>query len=76
MATDSEAAQREFCPPPNQEIIRGATQGGDAGAIPYTRGTFGISLYTYHEIPTFLKGNPDIKEGYRVGLPMAMCLRR
>lgn len=75
---ETDAAQQEPGPPQNQAIARGATQQEEAGegAVPYARTTFGIPLYTYHEIPSFLKGNPDIKEGYRAGLPAAMCLRR
>ena len=75
---DTEAAQQERGPPQGQAISRGDALQEDrgAGAVPYTRTNFGIPLYTYHEIPSFLKGNPDIKEGYRADLPVAMCLRR
>jgi predicted membrane channel-forming protein YqfA (hemolysin III family) len=33
-------------------------------------------LYCYHEIPTFLQGNPYVKSGYRVYLSTKACLRR
>jgi predicted membrane channel-forming protein YqfA (hemolysin III family) len=32
-------------------------------------------LYCYHEIPTFLQGNPYVKSGYRVYLSTKACLR-
>ena len=63
--------------PPNQAITREANLQQDVSEpVPYTRGAFGIPLYTYHEIPSFLKWNPGIKGGYRAKLPMSMCLRR
>ncbi|XP_048419414.1 progestin and adipoQ receptor family member 3-like isoform X3 [Stegostoma tigrinum] len=35
----------------------------------------GIRLYSYEEIPTFLKGNPYITDGYRAYLPSSLCIR-
>ncbi len=43
---------------------------------PYTRTTFGIPLYTYEEIPIFLKGNPHVLCGYRSKLPIDLCVKR
>ncbi|CAL8279817.1 unnamed protein product [Merluccius merluccius] len=35
-----------------------------------------IRLYTYEQIPQFLKENPFITDGYRAHLPSKLCLRR
>lgn len=35
-----------------------------------------IRLYTYEQIPLFLKENPFITGGYRAHLPSKLCLRR
>ncbi|XP_071953926.1 progestin and adipoQ receptor family member 3-like [Antedon mediterranea] len=35
----------------------------------------GIVLYSYHEIPYFLKGNPYITKGYRVFLSSGQCIQ-
>lgn len=35
-----------------------------------------IRLYTYDQIPLFLKENPYITDGYRAHLPSKLCLRR
>lgn len=35
----------------------------------------GIRLYTYEQIPLFLKDNPYITDGYRAHLPSTLCLR-
>ncbi|XP_043911670.1 progestin and adipoQ receptor family member 3-like isoform X2 [Protopterus annectens] len=35
----------------------------------------GIRLYSYEEIPTFLKGNPYITDGYRAYLPSSLCIK-
>lgn len=35
-----------------------------------------IRLYTYEQIPLFLKENPYITDGYRAHLPSKLCLRR
>ena len=37
---------------------------------------FGIPLYTYQEVPPFLKGNPYITEGYRAHLSPELCAKR
>ena len=36
----------------------------------------GIQLYRYHEIPSFLQGNPFILKGYRAMLPFSLCYQR
>lgn len=36
----------------------------------------GIRLYTYEQIPSFLKDNPYITDGYRAYLPSKLCLKR
>jgi len=43
---------------------------------PTSVGPFGIPLYSYHEIPSFLKGNPYITDGYRAHLPPDLCVKR
>ncbi|XP_025959153.1 progestin and adipoQ receptor family member 3 isoform X2 [Dromaius novaehollandiae] len=35
----------------------------------------GIRLYTYEQIPVFLKDNPYITDGYRAYLPSRLCLK-
>ena len=35
-----------------------------------------IRLYTYEQIPQFLKENPFITDGYRAHLPSKLCLKR
>ena len=35
-----------------------------------------IHLYRYHEIPSFLQGNPFIIKGYRAMLPFSLCYQR
>nr|XP_006011115.1 PREDICTED: progestin and adipoQ receptor family member 3-like isoform X2 [Latimeria chalumnae] len=35
----------------------------------------GIRLYTYEQIPVFLKENPYITDGYRAYLPSRLCLK-
>ncbi|XP_048461226.1 progestin and adipoQ receptor family member 3a isoform X3 [Rhincodon typus] len=35
----------------------------------------GIRLYTYEQIPSFLKDNPYITDGYRAYLPSKLCLK-
>ncbi|XP_069711159.1 progestin and adipoQ receptor family member 3 isoform X2 [Phaenicophaeus curvirostris] len=35
----------------------------------------GIRLYTYEQIPVFLKDNPYITDGYRAFLPSRLCLK-
>ncbi len=58
--------------PRKQTIARGDDAGADGGP-PYA---FGIPLYTYHDLPSFLKGNPYITDGYRVHLDAEMCVKR
>lgn len=36
----------------------------------------GIRLYTYEQIPTFLRENPYITDGYRAYLPSRLCIKR
>lgn len=35
-----------------------------------------ITLYKYHEVPNYLKGNPYVVEGYRSMLPFSFCVKR
>ena len=35
-----------------------------------------IQLFTYSEIPDFLKGNPWVVDGYRAFLPFGLCMKR
>ena len=43
---------------------------------PLTIAGFGIPLYPYREVPSFLRGNPYITEGYRAYLSNEMCIKR
>ena len=36
----------------------------------------GIRLYTYEQIPVFLRENPYITDGYRAYLPSRLCIKR
>lgn len=36
----------------------------------------GIRLYTYEQIPGFLRENPYITDGYRAYLPSRLCIKR
>ena len=36
----------------------------------------GIRLYTYEQIPVFLRDNPYITDGYRAYLPSRLCIKR
>jgi len=36
----------------------------------------GIRLYTYEQIPAFLRENPYITDGYRAYLPSKLCIKR
>jgi hypothetical protein len=35
-----------------------------------------IPLYSYHEIPSYLKGNPYITCGYRADVSLPLCFKR
>ena len=35
----------------------------------------GIRLYTYEQIPGFLRENPYITDGYRAYLPSRLCIK-
>lgn len=48
----------------------------EAADVPSELAAFGIPLYTYHEIPAFLKGNPYITAGYRAHLDPQLCVKR
>ena len=39
-------------------------------------GTGPVPLYKYHELPSFLRGNPYVVKGYRSLLPFGLCLKR
>ena len=64
--------------PSNLSLVREASlsSGLSDVKIPYTRVNFGIPLYRYQEVPTFLKSNPYIVCGYRAELPAGMCIKR
>ncbi len=65
----------EVVTPRKQTISRG-DDAGEEGGIPYAFGAFSIPLYGYHDLPTFLQGNPYITHGYRVNLDTEMCVKR
>jgi predicted membrane channel-forming protein YqfA (hemolysin III family) len=48
---------------------------GLEASTPCTIAPFGIPLYTYREIPPFLKGNPYITDGYRAHLSPELCAK-
>ncbi len=57
------------------EIDRGCWDGSNEFLAGRTAdGT--IPLFAYHEIPSFLQGNPYIIKGYRVLLPFSVCFQR
>ena len=70
----------ESLEPPNQTIAREVLvsqyDDDDDAGVPYTRTSFGIPLYTYDDIPNFLKGNPYIVCGYRADIPTSLCIKR
>ena len=70
----------ESLEPANQTIAREVLvsqyDGDDDTGVPYTRTSFGIPLYTYDDIPNFLKGNPYIVCGYRADIPTSLCIKR
>lgn len=43
---------------------------------PTTVAAFGIPLYSYRAIPSFLQGNPYITDGYRAYLSPKLCVKR
>lgn len=38
--------------------------------------SYGVPLYTYQQIPPYLKGNPHIVGGYRAHIPLGLCMKR
>lgn len=49
---------------------------GEASEAPSSVAAFGIPLYSYRAIPSFLQGNPYITEGYRAYLSPKLCVKR
>lgn len=47
-----------------------------ASEAPTAVAGFGIPLYSYRAIPSFLQGNPDITDGYRAHLSPKLCVKR
>lgn len=48
----------------------------DVSEAPTTIAAFGIPLYSYRALPSFLQGNPYITDGYRAYLPPRLCVKR
>ena len=46
------------------------------GENPTKIASFGIPLYSYTAIPSFLQGNPYITDGYRAHLSPKLCVKR
>ena len=61
----------DLATPPQQKIVRDNTR--QAGS---SKGSNGIPLYHYQDLPPFLQGNPYITSGYRAYLPTEMCIKR
>ena len=59
--------------PYTNDIETGRSRFGSKRHSPSQRG---IELYSYHEIPHFLQGNPYVVSGYRVNLSKSMCYKR
>lgn len=38
--------------------------------------SYGVPLYTYQQIPPYLRGNPHITLGYRAHIPVGLCMKR
>ena len=49
---------------------------GDKRESPTKIASFGIPLYPYAAVPSFLKGNPYITDGYRAHLSPKLCVKR
>ena len=60
-------------PPTASHMIRGKD---DAELGLHGNVVGAVRLYTYSEVPTFLKGNPFITHGYRLYLPTGLCFKR
>ena len=60
-------------PPTASHMIRGKDD-AELGLHGNSVGAF--RLYTYNEVPPFLKGNPFITHGYRLYLPTGVCFKR
>ena len=60
-------------PPTASHMLRG-TDDAELGLHGNSVGSF--RLYTYNEVPNFLKGNPFITHGYRLYLPTGLCFKR
>lgn len=49
---------------------------GDKMENPTKIASFGIPLYPYAAVPSFLQGNPYITDGYRAHLSPKLCVKR
>ena len=58
-------------PPQQQRMTHERDSGG-----PSSVASFGIPLYHYKAIPSFLQGNPYITDGYRAHLTPKLCVKR
>ena len=48
----------------------------EASEAPTYIAAFGIPLYSYRSVPSFLQGNPYITDGYRAHLSPKLCVKR
>ena len=49
---------------------------GERKDSPTKIASFGIPLYSYATVPSFLQGNPYITDGYRAHLSPKLCVKR
>lgn len=59
--------------PPEQTIVRDVT---DPTTLGIATNLLGIPLYGYNQVPSFLRGNPHITDGYRAHLSTELCVKR
>lgn len=58
--------------PPEQTIARDSS---DPITVGVATNLLGIPLYGYNQVPTFLRGNPHITDGYRAHLSTELCVK-
>lgn len=68
-------------PPVQQKISRDIIimcPGGTADSPPplAQKTSYGVPLYSYQQVPPYLKGNPHITFGYRAHIPVGLCVKR